>query len=245
MSETTNLPATTTPTAPQASKRTIAALALSNFRHSWKDAFAGMKLRYFLIPNSKKIDPRRISWTQMKSITSILGGAVIGGGIGFAAYVVPNVLLSAFYTGAPLLVLGTGIRAIGTLMPAGTLKKSVNSIGTKIFAAGVVCAMWPMVAIGAVGFGAIHAVLTTGETLVKGFGVSLKAAYLTVRGRDAATATQAPAAVPRNETPGPGFAATAPKVGHDFSQAAADTAQTPQQPATTPAAKPPERKPGQ
>lgn len=32
---------------------------------------------------------------------AILGGAVIGGGIGFAAYVVPNVLLSALYTGAP------------------------------------------------------------------------------------------------------------------------------------------------
>lgn len=229
------------PKTPRIQKRTIVKVAFGNFRHSWKDAFEGMKLRYFLVPNSKKIDPKRMNWTQGKSIISILGGAAIGGAAGFMAYAVPYVFLSAFYTGVPLLALGVGIRAVGVLIPKGDLKNAVRNIGKKTFATGVICAMWPMVAVGAVAFGGIHAVLTTGETLVKGFGASLRASYLTLRGRDSeAPALPAPAntAAPAGE-----FAQSAPKAGADFAQAAADAAAAQQ--AAQPAAdvKPAARKP--
>lgn len=224
------------------SKRTLVKIAAGNFRYTWKDAFNGMKLRYFLIPNSKKIDPKRMSWTQAKSITSILGGAAIGGAAGFMAYVIPYVFMSAVYTGVPLLALGVGIRAVGVLIPKGDLKNAVKNIGKKTFATGVVCAMWPMVAVGAVAFGSIHAVLTTGETLAKGFGASLRAAYLTMRGRDNGAPVVEPVAAlpaPAADNTAKPFAETAPAAGADFAQAAADApAQTTQTPAASAAAKP-------
>lgn len=230
-----------TAAAPRIQKRTLVKVAFGNFRHSWKDAFEGMKLRYFLVPNSKKIDPKRMNWTQGKSIISILGGAAIGGAAGFMVYAVPYVFLSAFYTGVPLLALGVGVRAVGVLIPKGDLKNAVRNIGKKTFATGVICAMWPMVAVGAVAFGGIHAVLTTGETLVKGFGASLRASYLTLRGRDSeAPALPAPAntAAPAGE-----FAHSAPKAGADFAQAAADAAAAQQAAQPAADAKPSARKP--
>ncbi len=219
-------------TQPRVKKRTIARVAFGNFRHSWKDAFSGMKLRYFLVPNSKKMDPKRLNWTQGKAVASILGGAVIGGAAGFMAFALPYVFLSAFYTGAPLLALGIGVRAVGVLIPKGDLKNAVKNIGKKTFATGVVCAMWPMVAVGTVAFGAIHAGLTTAETLVKGFGASMRAAYDTLRGHDSETSGTAPAlAAPAvaDATPAKTFAAEAPKASADFSQAAADAAAAQQQ----------------
>ena len=229
--------------APRIQKRTIVKVAFGNFRHSWKDAFEGMKLRYFLVPNSKKIDPKRMNWTQGKSIVSILGGAAIGGAFGFMAYAMPYVFLSAFYTGAPLLALGVGIRAVGVLIPKGDLKTAVRNIGKKTFATGVVCAMWPMVALGAVAFGGIHATLTTAETLVKGFGASLRGAYLTLRGRDSEAPTAAALPAPASDAPAQDFAASAPKAGADFAQAAADAAAAQQAAAPAADAKPVARKP--
>lgn len=213
-------------TAPRVQKRAILRVAFGNFRHSWKDAFEGMKLRYFIMPNAKKMDPKRLSWTQGKAVTSILGGAAIGGALGFMAFALPYVFLSALYTGGPLIALGIGVRAVGVLIPKGDLKNAVKNIGKKTFATGVACAMWPMVAVGTVAFGAIHATLTTAETLVKGFGASLRAAYDTARGHDsAASLLPAPAA----DVPAQDFAATAPKAGRDFSQAAAEAAEAQQQ----------------
>lgn len=233
-------------TEPRLKKRTIVRVAFGNFRHSWKDAFAGMKLRYFIVPNSKKIDPKRMNWTQGKSIISILGGAAIGGAVGFMAYALPYVFLSAFYVGGPLLVLGVGVRAVGALIPKGDLKNAVRNIGKKTFATGVVCAMWPMVTVGAVAFAGLHATLTTAETLIKGFSASLRGAYLTLRGIDSeAPATRAPALpAPSADAPAQDFAANAPKAGADFAQAAADAAATAQQAAAPAAdAKPAARKP--
>lgn len=213
-------------TEPRIKKRAIVRVAFGNFRHSWKDAFEGMKLRYFLVPNSKKMDPKKISWTQGKAVTSILGGAAIGGAVGFMAFALPYVFLSALYTGGPLIALGIGVRAVGVLIPKGDLKNAVKNIGKKTFATGVVCAMWPMVAVGTVAFGAIHATLTTAETLVKGFGASLRAAYDTARGHDS-EASRLPA--PVADAPVQDFAASAPQAGRDFSQASADAAQAQQQ----------------
>lgn len=213
-------------TEPRIKKRAIVRVAFGNFRHSWKDAFEGMKLRYFLVPNSKRMDPKKISWTQGKAVASILGGAAIGGAVGFMAFALPYVFLSALYTGGPLIALGIGVRAVGVLIPKGDLKNAVKNIGKKTFATGVVCAMWPMVAVGTVAFGAIHATLTTAETLVKGFGASLRAAYDTARGHDS-EASRLPA--PAADAPAQDFAAGAPQAGRDFSQATADAAQAQQQ----------------
>lgn len=202
-------------------KRTLVKIAFGNFRHSWKDAFDSMKLRYFIIPNAKKIDPKRMNWTQGKSIISILGGAAIGGAIGIHAYALPYVFVTGLYMSVPLLALGIGIRAIAAFIPKGALKNAVKGVGKKTFAAGVICAMWPMVGVGIIAFAGLHAGITTAETLIKGFGVSLRAAYLTVSGKDSEAPPALP--VPAPDTPATSFAANAPQAGADFSQAAADT----------------------
>lgn len=224
-------------TQPRVKKRTIARVAFGNFRHSWKDAFSGMKLRYFLIPNSKKMDSKRLNWTMAKATTSILGGAAIGGALGFGFYATPVVFLAAVYSGLPLLALGVGIRAIGVVMPKGELKNKVKSIGKKTFATGVICAMWPMVGVGAMAFGGLHAALTTAEVLTKGFGASLRAAVMTLKGQDVARPAAAPAlTAPANTAPASDFAATAPAAGADFAQAAATAAAAEAQQSATPEA---------
>lgn len=176
------------PIAEPVKKRTIAKLAASNFRATWRQSFAGMRPADFMLPKAQQLEPNLINWPWIKSVGALLGAAVIGGSVGMMGYGLPFVFPLAVIIAAPFVGAGVSVRGLGLLLPKGDLKDSIKKIGNKALVAGGLIFGFPMLAVAAPAFVGLHAALTAGEALAQGGKASLQAALLTVQRRDIADA---------------------------------------------------------